>query len=163
MFMEMDYQFYDADDISKITGADKKLIDMELMRPDYYEIVISGVKSFMDRNQKALKLLQFMNLAKAEPDFDMRKALKKYYELLDISDNPNELMRSEEQAMALRQAQMIKDMLMPAMMRGGGGGGGMGGGGGSESTQFTGVEGMAQTPGVPPASGQTAPGPEQNV
>jgi len=165
MFMELDYQFYDADDIASITGADKKLIDMELMRPDYYEIVISGVKSFMDRNQKAMKLLQFMNLAKDEPDFDMRKALKKYYELLDISDNPNELMRSEEQAMKLRQAQMIKEMMIPMMIKSGGSGGGgeMPTGEGSEGTQFTGIEGGATTPGVPPVSGQMAPPPAPEI
>lgn len=164
LFYELDYQMFDEYQIAKIIGLeDPKQIDMDKMSPDFYSIEPAGVKSVGDSNQKALKLMQAQNIYKNEPWFKSREAGIKTIELLRITDNPRELIRTEEETAQIEeqrakeeQAKLMVMTLMNAKAKGMGAG--------SESTQFQGGEtNMASAGGVPPNTTPVAPNAEVNT
>jgi hypothetical protein len=163
LFYELDYQMLDEYSIAKIIGIDDpKQIDMDKMNPDYYSIEPAGVKALGDSNQKALKLMQAQNIYKNEPWFKAREAGIKTIELLRITDNPRELVRTEEETAQIEQERAAEErakLMVMTMMNAKAGS--MGIGKGSASTQFQGGEtNQASAGGVPPNTTPIAPEPD---
>jgi hypothetical protein len=167
LFYELDYQMLDEFSIGKLIGVNPKTIDMEKMNPSYYAIEPAGVKTAGDKNQKALKLMQAQNVYGKEPWFKSREAGRKVVELLSITDNPHELIRTEEETAQIEAerareeaAKMLSMMAMTTQIKGGNIGPGTGPG--RESTQFKGGEtNMTSAGGVPPNTTPSAP--EQEI
>lgn len=160
MFYEMDYQFYDEEKIGTLIGIDPAKIDIEKMRPDYYQFEAAGVKTMEDTNQKALKLLQFGNIAKDFPEFKKSEWLRKVYVLLRVGDNPFELIYTPEEAQKVQSEKMLEQLFMMQMQSGMVPGKPGAPGPGQEGTQFK--EGNAGgTPGLPPSTSPVPP--DQNM
>jgi hypothetical protein len=162
MFYQLAFQFMDVEEIARILGSEMPEAGFALPSPleisKNYDFVPAGVFSMENKNQKSLRLIQFYNIAKDDPLLKKDQLLRKIYSLLEIGDDPKELLRSDEE-MAMYMQQMAQAQNSMGQVQSGQSSGqnaqsipGMG------NNETLGGNTTPGTPGVPPPNMAVPPG-----
>lgn len=140
-FYQLDYQFMDKEKVIRIVG--EKGVEFMTVSPEDiqkdYDFIPSGVFTMEDKNEKALKLIQFLNLFKNSPIINVQAIMKKLYKLLEIGNNPDEILNPPEQ-MEQEQARQAVMAILQQQQKGQG-----------KPTEGQGVSGG---PGIPAVGGE---------
>jgi len=172
MFYQLDYQFLEDEEIRRILGKEMPAEGFMLPSPEVisknYDFIPAGVFTMDNRQGKALRLIQFANIYRGHPRFKEDSAMKKIYSLMDIGDDPAEMVRTDDEMLKYFEATMGLQNGIGANMQGQPQQPGikqtpgMGGQGIQNGTQVpnevSGGNVTSGTPGMPPVNTGIAPG-----
>lgn len=121
MFYELDYQFLDQEKVIRVVGEDG--IKFVPVKPEdlekHYDFAPAGVFNMEDKGNKSLRLIQFLNIAKDYPRLKIQKVLEKLYMLMDIGENPKEILMTDEELAKQQLQQMVQGQMPGQPMAGG--------------------------------------------
>jgi len=117
MFYQLDYQFISPGDVINVAG--EKGVEIIKITPELlvkdYNITATGVITMENKETKLLRLLQFYNIVKGNPNVKENVIMEKIYLLSDIGDNPDELLRTPEETSQQEEMQVAKQVALQRM------------------------------------------------
>lgn len=108
MFYQLTYQYMTEEEVIQVVGESAIewiKVSPETVRKDY-NFIPAGVFTMESKQQTALRLIQFLNIAGDDPIFKKSEAYKKIYYALELGDNPEELLRDDAEIQEIQKIAM---------------------------------------------------------
>lgn len=119
-FYQLDYQYISKDKLIRIIGdtANEYLtITPEDVRRNY-DFVPAGIFSLENKQQQALKLIQFKQVTQGDPTIKQTELNRKIYSALEVGDNPDEIMYPDAQMQEIMNMAKMMAMKLVAQQTG---------------------------------------------
>ena len=118
-FYQLDYQFVEQDEMISVAGEKGQQwikVSPDIIRRDY-DFVPAGVFTMENKQGKSLRMIQFYNIIKGNPLFKESEYLKKLYSILELGDDPFELIREDAEMQEIQNlATQIAQQDLAAVM-----------------------------------------------